>query len=76
MMSAQPAETTTVPTESASTVLLKTTNFTMDFVSQSLHVEQDNGLTTMENVSRLVQDATLSTHQAEFAQAAYKGTTF
>jgi hypothetical protein len=73
-MSAQPVETSTDQLENASTVLLKNTNFIMDFASLSAPVESDSGLIITENASMSAQDATLSTHQLETAQAVFKDT--
>jgi hypothetical protein len=73
-MSAQPAATSTDQLENASTVLLKNTNFIMDFASLSAPVESDSGLIITENASMSAQDATLSTHQLETAQAVFKDT--
>ena len=50
-------------------------NFIMVFVFQSQVVDQDNGLTTMEDVMKLMLNATLSTHQVEPVPAVSKVTT-
>lgn len=74
-MSAQPAETTIEPPESALTAPVTSMNFTMVCVFQRPDVELDNGLITTEFATKSTPDATPTTHQLVNVPAASKATT-